>query len=75
MLMEMSLIKFDIYQCINQKLQIVLRATQTLDVLIFFNKKLCLMSGLKFTLSDVTSFLPDNLSRLKKVIFSPEEIA
>ena len=75
MLMEMSLTKFDIYQCINQKLQIVLRATQTLDVLIFFNKKLCLMSGLKFTLSDVTSFLPDNLSRLKKVIFSPEEIA
>ena len=75
MLTEMSLTKFDIYQCINQKLQIVLRATQTLDVLIFFNKKLCLMSGLKFTLSDVTSFLPDNLSRLKKVIFSPEAIA
>ena len=24
------------------------------------------MSGLKFTLSDVTSFLPDNLSGLKK---------
>ena len=38
MLMEMSLTKFDIYQCINQKLQTVLRATQTLDVLIFFNK-------------------------------------
>ena len=75
MLMEMSLTKFDIYQCINQKLQIVLRATQNLYVLIFFSKKLCLMSGLKFTLSDVTSFLPDNLSQLKKVIFSPEAIA
>ena len=29
------------------------------------------MSGLKFTLSDVTtSFLPDNLSELKKVLYS-----
>ena len=27
--------KFDIYQGINQELQIVLRATQTLDILIF----------------------------------------
>ena len=27
------------------------------------------MSGLKFTLSDVTSFLPENLSGLKKKYF------
>ena len=57
-----------------QELQIVLRATQTLDVLIFFKKKFCLMSGLKFTLSDVTSFLPDNLSELIEIIFKPEVI-
>ena len=50
-----------------QELQIVLRATQTLDVLIFFKKKICLMSGLNFTLSKVTSFLPDNLSEPKKL--------
>ena len=49
-----------------QELQIVLRATQTLDVLTFFKKKFCLMSGLKFTLSDVKSFLQDNLSGLEK---------
>ena len=32
----------------------------------FFKKMFCLMSALKFTLSDVTSFLTDNLSGLKK---------
>ena len=35
MLMETSLPKFDVYQGINPELQIVLRVTQTLDVLIF----------------------------------------
>ena len=38
----------------------------------FFKKKkkaFCLMSGLIFTLSDVTSFLPETLSGLKKYIF------
>ena len=53
-----------------QELQIVLRVTQNLDVLIFFEERFCLMSGLKFTLSDVTSFLPNNLSELIKIIFS-----
>ena len=45
-----------------------LRATKTLEVLIFiFSKtKFFLMSSLKFALSDVTLFLPDNLSELKK---------
>ena len=45
------------------------RATQTLDVLFLFQKKI-LMFGVKFTLSDVTSFLPDDLSGLKKIIFT-----
>ena len=69
----MSLPKFHIYQGTGATAT-VLRTTQTLDVLIFFNKKFCLMSDLKFTLSDVTSFLPDNLSGLKKIIFTPEVI-
>ena len=43
--------------------------TQTLDDLIVFKKQFCLMSDLKFTLFDVTSFLPDNLSGLKKNVF------
>ena len=34
-------------------------------------KKNCLMSCLKFTLSDVTSFLPYNLFGLKKSMFRP----
>ena len=34
-------------------------------VFFFQEKKFCLMSSLKFTLSDVTLFLPDSLSWLK----------
>ena len=63
--MDMNLPKLDIYQGIKE-LQIVLKARKILDVLIFFNKKFCLLSGLKFTLSDATSLLPDDLSGLKK---------
>ena len=74
MLMDMSLPKFDIYLAIKQKFQILLRAIQTLDFLTFFNKKFYLMSGLKSTLSDVTTFLPDNLPGLKNIIFRPEAI-
>ena len=36
MLMETSLPKFGVYQVMNQELQVVLRAIQTLDVLNFF---------------------------------------
>ena len=50
-----------------QQLQVVLRATQTLDVLIVFQVFFYLASGLKFTLSDVISFLPDNRSGLEKI--------
>ena len=57
-----------------QELQIVSRDAQTLEVLIFFKKKFCLMPGLKFTLSGVTSFLPDNLPELKNIIVRPEAI-
>ena len=68
MLMDMNLLKFDIYQ--GTGATNVLRATQTLDVLINFKKKFCLMSGQKLTLSDATSLLPDDLSGLKKYIYS-----
>ena len=62
MLMDMSLPKFDISpgtgytkSCINSWCPH------------FFSKKIfCLMSDMKFTLSDVTSFLSDNQSGLKK---------
>ena len=47
--------------------QIASRATQTLHVFIFFKKKFCLMSGLKFTLSGITLFLPDNLAGLRNI--------
>ena len=57
----------------EQELQIISKATQT-HVLIFFKKKFCLISGLKFTLPDVTSFLPDNLSELSKIIFRSEGV-
>ena len=62
MLMDMCLPKFIIQV---QYLQIVLIATQTFDVLILFLKKFCL-SCLKFMLSDVASFLPQNLCGLQK---------
>ena len=50
-----------------QQLQIVLRTTQTVNVL-FIPKKFFLLAGLKFALSDTTSFLPDNLSGLTKIL-------
>ena len=40
----------------------------------FFQKKVCLVSGLKFTLCDVTSVLPENLSWLKNYIQACTEI-
>ena len=69
MLMDMDLPKFDIDQgavapsCFKSH-------TNNLCPFIyfFFRKKFCLMSGLKFTLPDVTSFLADNLSGFKKYI-------
>ena len=69
MLMDMCLTKFHLVFIKVKQVQIVLTATQTLHVLIFFKKeKFCLLPSLKFTLSDVTWFPPDNLSRLKKYI-------
>ena len=50
-----------------QELQIVLKITQTYVLIFFFKKKFCLISGLKFTVSDITSFLPENLSELSKL--------
>ena len=62
--MGSSLPKFDIYQGIAP----YLRTTQTLDALIFLKKKFFLMSGLKFTMPDVTSFLPNYLPGIKRII-------
>ena len=60
--MDMFLPKFDIYQgAVSPK------RFQNHKNSWFFVKKNCLMSGLKFTLSHVTSFLPDILSGLKKL--------
>ena len=61
MLMDMFLPKFDIYQ--------LTVATQTLGVLILFKKMFCLISDLEFTFSNVTSFLLDDVSGLRKIIF------
>ena len=72
MLMDMSLPKCDIYQgtvatnCF--KTQKILKSS------VFFKKRFCLMSGLKFNLSGVTWFLLDNLSELKKVVVRSEAI-
>ena len=55
-----------------QHLQIVLIATQNLDVLIFFKKNVFPDVRSEIHLSDITSFLPDlqNLSGLTKNIYS-----
>ena len=54
--------RFDIYQ-IPVALNCFKSHTNSLCLIFFFKKK---MPGLKITLSDVTSFLPDNLSGLEK---------
>ena len=64
-LMDMSLSKFDIYQVAGATNCFKIYANSWFPH--FFKKKFCLMSGLKFTLSEVTSFLPDNLSELKAI--------
>ena len=45
-----------------QSFPIVLRLTEAFDVLIFFKKRFCLMSVLKFTFLEVASLLGDNLA-------------
>ena len=68
----MCLPKFDNYQGIG--VTIYFKSHTNFDVLNFFKKKFCLMPGLKFTLPDVTSFLPDNLRGLEINIFRSEAI-
>ena len=65
MVMGMNLPKFYIYQ--GTGATNCFKSHTNLDVLIFFKKKFCLMSGLKFTLSDATSLLPDDLPGLKSL--------
>lgn len=62
--------KFDIYQSIVS--QLLSEPHKLSYVLIFFKRQFCLMSGLKFSLPDVTPSLPDNLFELKKCIFRPD---
>ena len=69
MLMEINLVKFDIYQG-TKELQIVLRITKIFDVLIFFQENLLPYISTTVTLSDATLLLPD----LKKIIFRPDAV-
>ena len=50
--MDIFLLEFDIYQ-VKVAPNCFKRHTNS-DVLIFFKKKFCLMSGLTYTMSDVT---------------------
>ena len=59
MLMDMCLLKFNIYQS-----TVAPNCFKNHTNLILFKKNVCLMSDLTFTLSDVTSFQPYNLPGL-----------
>ena len=61
--MDMCLPKFDIYLLKKKK-------KETNSWQSDFVQKNCMMSCLKFTLPDVTLFLPDNLTGLKKKLYS-----
>ena len=64
--MDICLPRFDIYQeMIDTN---CFKSYASSWCLGFLEKKFFLRSGLKFTLSDVTTFLPENLSGLKKNI-------
>ena len=58
MLMDMVLSKFNIYESpVAPKCFKTHKNSWCHD---FFQRKICLMPGLKFTFPDVTSFLPEN---------------
>ena len=67
MLMDMCLPKFDAYQ--GAIARSCFKSHTNFWFPYFFQKKVCLKSSLKFTLFDVTSVLPDNLSGIKKNYF------
>ena len=71
-LMDMSLSRFDIYQGTGAANCLKNHTDSWCPY--FFKKIFCLMSSLKFTMSDVTSLLLDNLSGLIKFIFRPEAV-
>ena len=60
MLMDMSLPKFDIYQGTGATNYFKSHTNSWCPH--FFQEKFCLMSSLKFTLSNATSLLPGDLS-------------
>ena len=64
MLMDMCLSKFDIYH--GTVTPVCFKSHRNSWCPDFFSKKKICLSGLKFTLFEVTSFLPDNFSKLKK---------
>ena len=64
MLMDMSLRELDIYQGTGATNCFKSHISSSCSH--FFKKKFWLIFGLKFTLADVKSFLPNNLSGLKK---------
>ena len=66
--MDICLPRFDIYQEITDPN--CFKSYTSSWCLGFLEKKFFVMSALKFTLSDVTTFLPENLSGLKKKIYS-----
>ena len=65
--MDMCLPKFDIYQgVVASNCFKCYKNSWCPD---FFQKKFYLMPGLKFTFSNKTPFLPDNLSELKQKLY------
>lgn len=65
MLMDMHLPKFEIYRSIS--VPNCFESSTNYQCPDFFLKRFFLMWALKFTLSDVTLFLPDNLFELIKL--------
>ena len=67
--MDMYLSKFHIYQCRVAPYCFKSHTSSWCPDFVQKKEKFCLMSGLKLALSEVTSFLPNNVSWLKKIIF------
>ena len=70
MLMDMFLPKFAIYQGMVALNCFMSHINSWCPD--FFQKKVLSDAGVKLTLSDMTSFLSDNMSGIKKYIFRPE---
>ena len=69
MLMGMCLPRYEISQ--GKSAQSCFKSHKTFGLLIFFKKRVLSDVRSEISLSDITSFLLDKLSGLKKVIFRP----